>query len=77
MRNRQTFGIRLQVVRQTRGPNLYDLHCRHATFPTYKMASRTPNRRISSIFIKIWFILRLATMSPCKGDTPIFVDNKG
>ena len=30
-----------------------------------------------SIFIQIWFILRLATMSPCKGDTPIFVDNKG
>ena len=29
-----------------------------------------------SIFIQIWFILRLATMSPCKGDTPIFVDNK-
>ena len=33
MRNRQTFGIRLQAVRQTRGPNLYDLHCRHATLP--------------------------------------------
>ena len=29
------------------------------------------------IFIQICFILRLATMSPCKGDTPIFVDNKG
>ena len=29
-----------------------------------------------SIFIQIWFILRLATMSPCKADTPIFVDNK-
>ena len=23
-----------------------------------------------SIFIQIWFILRLATMSPCKVDTP-------
>ena len=28
-----------------------------------------------SIFIKIWLILRLATMSPCKGE--IFVDDKG
>ena len=31
---------------------------------------------ILSIFIYIWFVLRLATMSPCKGDTPISVDNK-
>ena len=29
-----------------------------------------------SLFIKILFILKLATMSPFKGDTPIFVDNK-
>ena len=29
-----------------------------------------------SIFIQIFFILRLDRMSPCKGDTPIFVDNK-
>ena len=33
MRSRQTFGIRLQVVPQTRGLNLKDLHCRHATLP--------------------------------------------
>ena len=26
---------------------------------------------------KILFILRLATMNPCKGDTPIIEDNKG
>ena len=30
-----------------------------------------------SIFTQIWCILRLTTMSPCKGDTLIFVDNKG
>ena len=28
------------------------------------------------IFIQIWFILKLATMIPCKSDTPILVDNK-
>ena len=33
MRNRQTCDIRLQVVSQTRGPNLWDLHCRHAALP--------------------------------------------
>ena len=33
MRNRQTCGIRLQVVPQKRGPNLQDLHCRHVTLP--------------------------------------------
>ena len=33
MRNRQTCGIRLQVVPQIRGPNLYHLHHRDATLP--------------------------------------------
>ena len=32
---------------------------------------------ILSIFTYIWFVLRLATMSPCKGDSLTFVDNKG
>ena len=31
MRIRQTCGIRFQLVPQTRGPNLWDSHCRHAT----------------------------------------------
>ena len=31
-----------------------------------------------SIFISIWFIPRLAAVTPCKGDPPhTFVDNKG
>ena len=30
-----------------------------------------------SILILIWFILRLDTMNPCKGDIPTVVDNKG
>ena len=30
---RETCGITMQVVSQTIGPNLYDLHCRHVTLP--------------------------------------------
>ena len=30
-----------------------------------------------SIFKEICFILRQATISPCKGDAPIFVNNEG
>ena len=30
-----------------------------------------------SLFIQILIILRLDTMNPFKGNTPIFVDNKG
>ena len=33
MTNRQTCGIRLHLVPQTRGLNLQDLHPRHATLP--------------------------------------------
>ena len=30
-----------------------------------------------SIFSLIWFIQKLATMNPYKGDNPTFADNKG
>ena len=52
MRNRQTCGvvaITLQVVSQTIGPNLLDLHCRHVTLPHFQDGiPNSPKRHISS-----------------------------
>ena len=48
MRNRQTCGIRLQVVHQTRGPNLYDLQGRHATLPYLQDGVRNSEKAYKS-----------------------------
>ena len=60
MRKRQTCGIRLQVVPQTRGPNLQDLHCRHATLP--HLQDGVANFEKVHIFTSAYFILNFYKM---------------